>query len=215
MEKKSKVFFQPWIGPDYDKDGFEGKRVLVLGHSYPCNESSITQTCENCGDKPLKSSCCNATIDSINEYFKGELEKPHASTFRSFEKALTGKEDTNVWNKLLFYNYIQKGFISKEDKRTGKCPMSYYRFSFEPLVNVLMQHQPQYVIVWGRLNHDFIIKFFKDNGYKVESFNDGNDFVYEKIEINNFSTYFLRMQHPSQGYNPSHWNERINKFLSL
>lgn len=35
------VRFKPWIGPEYDKSGFDGLRILVLGESEKSIQSSI------------------------------------------------------------------------------------------------------------------------------------------------------------------------------
>ena len=212
--EESQIFFRPWKGKDYANSKIDGKRVLVLGHTYPCNEKNLTKVCDTCGVKPLKKYCRSVTTKSINEYRHGKLKIRHANTFRAFEKALIGNECSDIWDSLIFYNYVQKAFVNP-DGRTGKCPMDYYRRSFEPLVNVLLKYQPKYVIVWGKPNHDFVIKLFKDNGYKVESFNEGNDFVYEKVTIGVLQIYFLRMQHPSMEFKPDFWHEKIELFLNL
>jgi len=35
----SNIFFQPFVGKDYANGGIFGKRIMILGESYYCDES--------------------------------------------------------------------------------------------------------------------------------------------------------------------------------
>ena len=38
------VFFKPWVGKNYQKRGFNGKKILVIGESFYCSEEDAVAT---------------------------------------------------------------------------------------------------------------------------------------------------------------------------
>lgn len=40
----SEVFFQPFVGKDYQRGGIFGKRIMVLGESHYCDEGCTDAT---------------------------------------------------------------------------------------------------------------------------------------------------------------------------
>jgi len=76
MSNNSKIFFQPWVGSDYNTGGVFGKKVLVLGESHY-------------GDAPDQT---DDTIGTIKEFVYDFWGESYQQTFLCFERALAGRE---------------------------------------------------------------------------------------------------------------------------
>ena len=105
------VNFRPWVGENYFSKGFRGKRLLVLGESHHCSCLSEGK-CPSCSKDYMKSECHSFTEDVINDYVYHYSGQPYEQTFLCFERALYGKELSqqereDLWNSIIFYNYIQ------------------------------------------------------------------------------------------------------------
>lgn len=217
------IFFKPHVGEKYG-EGFNGKKILILGHSYPCNEK-IGKMCPGCGVTPKNENCKEATIQSIEEYQKDVLKSANAKTFRNFEIALAGQVDSQIWNNVIFYNYAQRAFVKREPAqdpngeviRTGRCSKECYRFSAPIFVEVLKAYRPDYIIVWGEATHDEVIENMKYIGIAVDNLNyklDDRDVICERLHIDtDYEVKILRMRHPSLGYNADYWRNVINSFF--
>ena len=134
MSNNSKIFFQPWVGSEYQTGGVYGKKVLVLGESHY-------------GDSP---DATDDTIGTVNEFVCEYEGAPYQQTFLCFERALAGREINQeereqLWNSIMFYNFFQK---STTGPRTGP-DMSVQQESEEAFRELLEQYQPDAIIVWG------------------------------------------------------------------
>jgi hypothetical protein len=107
------VNFRPWVGSNYSTNGFQGKKILVLGESHYC-----TELCQNgrcfplCKKENMKEECFSQTESVIHDfvyYYSGEK---YEQTFLCFERAILGKEASQqeremFWEGIIFYNYLQ------------------------------------------------------------------------------------------------------------
>ena len=76
------VFFEPWVGENYEIGGIFGKRILVLGESHYCGG------CKNCGDSTNRGECAKFTTEKcIKPYLNGEAGR-WGTTFKKFEQTL-------------------------------------------------------------------------------------------------------------------------------
>lgn len=135
MKSESKIFFQPWVGSDYNTGGVFGKKVLVLGESHY-------------GDAPDQT---DDTIGTIKEFVYEYWGESYQQTFLCFERALAGREISQeereqLWNSIMFYNYFQK---STTGPRTAP-DMTVQKESEEAFRELLEQYQPDAIIVWGQ-----------------------------------------------------------------
>lgn len=148
------VYFQPWIGPDYNKSA---KRILVLGDSHYCG------ACPDCGvrgNEPFTHhDCPEFTRNRIKEYpdyrnGKGEGSGWMKRTFLRFDKIFFGKEDVSpqeslsLWNSVAFYNFLQTAASSESSN--GNYTAEDYRFSAPMTDTVFRKLKPDLVIAWGR-----------------------------------------------------------------
>ena len=109
------VKFLPFVGDSYehgisfDEEGNlvlgteakPGKKVLVLGESHYCDEEL--------SDEELSS----FTRDVLDSYLNSEERCSWKRTFLKFERALSNtvtkfEDSKNIWNHLMFYNYLQR-----------------------------------------------------------------------------------------------------------
>ena len=135
LRSDSKIFFQPWVGTEYNSGGVFGKKVLVLGESHYGNTPDATDD----------------TIGTIKEFVYDYWSAPYQQTFLCFERALAGREISQeereqLWNSIIFYNFFQKSTIGP---RTGP-DMTVQQESEEAFRELLEQYQPDAIIVWGQ-----------------------------------------------------------------
>jgi len=105
------VVIQPWIGPKYFTEGFNGKRILILGESHYCNGCEDDGPCGIIPDKKTIPDCLsNMTMDLI----KNHLNKAKKITFvTKLENALNAAMDfsdnkQSVFEHIAYYDYIQQ-----------------------------------------------------------------------------------------------------------
>lgn len=147
------VTFLPFVGDNYehgisfDKDGNlvlgteenPGKKVLVLGESHYCDD--------DWKDEELYT----FTRDVLGCYLDSEERYSWMRTFVKFERALSNtvtnfKDSKDIWNHLMFYNYLQRPL--RGTRMAGDSED--YKDAATPFFAILMQYQPDYIIVWGR-----------------------------------------------------------------
>lgn len=122
------INYLPWVGPDYEK-GINGKKIMALGHSHYCDDGSDDE---------------KFTINILKGYIKwikqgcpqerdknGKIKDLWTRTYRAFAKAFLGYESYEdeislVWNRILFYNYVQVSVPSADSKPIAKD----YHFKF-------------------------------------------------------------------------------------
>jgi hypothetical protein len=205
------VKFLPWEGENYQKGGFNGKKILVIGESFYCSEEEAVAT---------------LTTNIVEDYLairKGEYRKNNGgwtNTYLKFERSLKGKE-TNpeesriIWNSIAFYNYLQ---VPMSGARESGSPID-YKNAEKAFFEVLNKLQPDLIIVWGvRLFQKLpgikegwigcdLLEFDWDNGQN-KKINNG----YYQLK-NGKKSRVVAIYHPSVGYSWDKWHKVIKSQL--
>lgn len=142
------VFFNPNVGKNYELEGYNGLKLLILGESHYCGED-----CEDCG-KESQSECSNFTLNVLNSYLNykrgsGEHER-WMNTFTRFTNILLGEQVNNetlinFWNAVIFYNYVQS---STNGPRIAPTPKQ-FEDSKDGFIKILKKYKPDLILVWG------------------------------------------------------------------
>ena len=155
------IKFRPWVGENY-KQGFQNKKILILGDSHYCaKDSNRNEACLSIGDcsyDSMNEKCYNMTHDLIRgeymEHRSGRAKSVgHLQTILTFEKNLFGyiptpQESIDFWNSVIFYNYIQHSQYKPRGRRDTKAEeIDDYKEAFK---EVLAEYQPDYIIIWSK-----------------------------------------------------------------
>lgn len=199
------VFFKPWVGKNYEKRGFNDKKILVIGESFYCSEEEAVAT---------------LTTNIVEDYLairKGEYRDNNGSwtnTYLKFERSLKGKETNpeesrEIWNSIAFYNYLQ---VPMSGARESGSPVD-YKNAEKAFFEVLNKLQPDLIIVWG------VGKLF--NNLPEDRWTWGKPLNVEGRDINN--GYYqlnnknevrcIAVYHPSVGYSWDKWYKVIKSQL--
>lgn len=193
------VRFQPWVGKNYNT-GINGKRVMVLGESHYCaNESEAVASITN-----------NVILDLLNPDSEHEHYK---NTYTKFERAVAGKplsfnEKADVWNSLVFYNFVQFPISSPRVPPTREQ----FANSEEAFFEVLEQYRPDCLLVWGERMYNNL----PNKGYKSDDFTLPDGTINETWEYplsDGHVVRVLRITHPSAAFTPEFWHKAIHSFL--
>lgn len=197
MKSESKIFFQPWVGSDYNTGGVFGKKVLVLGESHY-------------GDAPDQT---DDTIGTIKEFVYDYWGESYQQTFLCFERALAGREISQeereqLWNSIMFYNYFQK---STTGPRTAP-DMTVQQESEEAFHELLAQYQPDAIIVWGQRLYNLLPAW---DGTESSVEVDGDSCPVWNYLIKGKSIPAMRIYHPSApaGKNWELWHQFHKAFI--
>ena len=200
------VKFLPWEGENYQKGGFNGKKILVIGESFYCPEEEAVSS---------------LTDKVINDYLairKGEYRKSNGrwtNTYLKFERSLVGEETTpedsqKIWNSIAFYNYLQVPMFGAGESGS---PVD-YKNAEKAFFGVLNKLQPDLIIVWGvgklfnnlpedRWRWGETLEFDWDNGQKKKIMNG-----YYQLK-NDKKSRVIAVYHPSVGYSWDLWHKVI------
>jgi hypothetical protein len=184
--------FRPWVGPQYPG---ASPKLLVLGESR------------------YKKSFTDHQI--IKARITNGLDGGQLRTFRKFERAVLGKEDSetlvnNFWQRTLFYNYNCCIFPG------GPRVSIPYRCREQPengtmLRRMLEKFKPSHVIVWGATNW----KSIDAHSPWLDSHVPGTHEPYCATTIDGCTILFTRVWHPSTAFSPPYWHLLISQFLAL
>lgn len=196
------IFFDPWVGSQYESGGIFGKKIMVLGESHYCGED-----CADCG---VGRGCESFTTKVMRDYLDQNNEREGwMSTFLKFERSLVNRwtspeESVIIWNSVLFYNFLQ---VAMHGPRRAGTPAQ-YQAAAAPFYEVLEKYEPDLIVVWGtRLWYNM----------PGEGWVDGEDFRVDGYPIKN-GWYRLANQkmvkvicvyHPSTGYSWDYWHRAI------
>ena len=208
------VFFEPWIGSCYDI-GIRGKRIMVLGHVHVCGG------CNECGNLAERGDCARLTIRVMEDYFKwrktGVIPSPGyegwLKTFLNFAKAFFGyepsieEEQNELWNHVLFYNYVQSSVPDWNIKPTYED----YENSKVPFLEVIYDYAPDIIIAWGNGAYNYT----PDGGVY------DSPLVYENIKAERYiytlksgkKCTLMKIHHPSMFFSWEKWHEVIKQAL--
>ena len=209
------VFFDPWVGSCYDS-GINGKKIMIMGHVHVCGG------CTECGIiKDKDEECASLTKKSIGDYLKwretGEDPTPWyrgwLKTYFNFAKAFFGyepnfkQEKCELWDKVLFYNYVQSAVSEWYQKPSSKD----YINSQVPFMEVINEYDPDIIIVWG-----------------ADAFNnapfggkDEEPITFENIKAKRYiytlnsgkQCSMIKIHHPSMCFSSSKWHEIIKSII--
>lgn len=193
------IKFLPFVGENYSKGGIFGKRIMVLGDSHYCaNESDAIPT--------LTQDVIKCYLDPLSE------NENWMQTYRKFERSLVGHETTkresvDIWQSLLFYNYLQIPLCGPRVAGTKEQ----YADSSSPFYEILAKYSPEIIIVWGkRLWENLPSQNWIDatnaifDNYAIEN-------GHYAIHGNNIMAFCI--YHPSVGYSWDWWYKIMHKFI--
>ena len=193
------VKFIPWVGSQY-AEGIKGKRVMVLGESHYCAHESDAVP--------------QLTINIIHHILNPDSEhEGFMNTYTKFGRALAGKglydkDRAEVWNSVLFYNYVQVP-ISEARKAPEKQD---FVDAESPFFTVMEQYRPDCVIVWGKRLYNNLPR----KGYQTENLklSDGKTIETWAYELDSgHKVHLLPITHPSAAFTPDYWHEAIMRFV--
>ena len=203
------VFFEPWVGKNYQTGGIFDKKILVLGESHYCGNKKCMK---NCGIlKSPEGGCEDFTQNMIINYLNGYTDT-WTPSFRKFERSLVNKETTieesqNIWNSVAFYNFLQ---IAMERAREGGCAED-YEVAGTIFLEVINELQPDVIIVWGTSRLYYNMPGVKDGWIegeelKIDGWKVPNG--YYKLQ-NGKKSRVIAVYHPSTGYSWDWWHKVI------
>ena len=165
---QTKHFFEPFVGDNYS-EGINGKRVLVLGASFYCNQDGVSvdkETGEVKEKCPFYDDCA---INQNTEKYDGKCPYNHNSPLRKLpqtELDENGAESykrfwlllyhyfqqpelsfDDIWGKMAFTNYVQHEIGGRWNTLASDCRAEYLKMFEDTLLT--MKEQPDVVIVWG------------------------------------------------------------------
>lgn len=191
--------FLPYIGSHYSSGGMFRRRVMVLGDSHY-------------GDVPR----AEITREVMRWYLDPDTEREGwMNTFVKFERSLVGHETDwaerrAIWDSVMFYNYLQ---VLLSGPREAGTPEQ-YRDSAGAFYQVMEQHRPEVLIVWGKRLWDKL---------PGEGWEDGSRVEVEGYEVPN-GYYNLKnghrvrafcVYHPSVGYDWGYWHRVVREISKL
>lgn len=152
-----KKIFTPFVGRNYKK-GINGKKVLVIGASFYCNnaECKFFTLCTSveCKDSSAYDAICPIyTKDNKKLHLEPEYcIEDHVSTYQKFATSMAeyiGSDDYDeIWSYMAFTNYVQFFLPAPKGYReTRKSDLS--ERDYDAFVETLAELKPDIVIVWG------------------------------------------------------------------
>ena len=214
----SKINFRPWVGKNYQSTGYKGKRILVLGESHYCIKDLEPggRCCPLCKKENMKDDCYSQTEDVVNtfiHYYDGER---YLQTFLCFERAIVGKELTQeereeLWQSVMFYNYIQ---FSQSGARIAP-QADHWEKSELAFRELLEEYMLDYIIVWGIRLYNGLPNWDGEGSVLQISENAKTDVWTYNVKGKRIPA--IKVHHPStpSGKIWNYWNEFYKKFLNL
>lgn len=216
------IHFRPYKG-DFFETGIHGKKVLVLGHTYPCNEFGAKKDCieipnaENsyCRGCGFTQRCSDATEKTVKEYMGNEWGEREGgrrkATHTKFLKSLLPDiHHLEAYKYVAFYNFVQIAVSAKEGL-LGQADEKYYELSVDPFLKVLDMYHPDCIIIWGKHVFYKLLFYLEKLAHIVIEFKTDDHFT---IHYNGNYYHVMRIMHPSSGgYKRSVWTDKIKEFL--
>lgn len=184
-----------------------GPKLLVLGDSHYCEDPSDATP--------------EMTRDLILDlYDPNSKHEGYKNTYIKFERALAGKaldfgEKKELWNSLMFYNYVQEPMPGPRIKPTYEQ----FENSIPLFFKVLEEYQPDCVIAWGKRLYNNLPP---DNGHKVPQLTvpGAGDFDIWAYDVpfgssgSKRTIPVMKILHPSSSFSPMFWHTVISAFLA-
>ncbi len=206
------VYFDPWVGKNYQSGGMFSKRVLILGEAhYEWREERHEKKIPL--EKSLTRDCILLQIEE--EGFRVEL-KPFftkiANTFLNPSDKLSIEEKREFWHSVVFHNFIQEsaGFWSRvrptDSMWENGCPAFH---------EVLSKYRPQFIAVFGYelWNH---LPEFDSVGPVVANVPEGGDGQTGFYAYPQGKALAFCLKHPSgRGFSSREWNTSLVQALDV
>lgn len=214
----SEINFKPWVGKKYLSEGYNGKRILVLGESHYCKDvlEQDGRCWPSCQKENMKDDCFSQTEDVVDYFVYNYSGEGYLQTFLCFERAVLGKELTqeereSFWQSVMFYNYIQ---YSQSGPRIAPHP-EYWAMSEPAFKELLKEYLPDYIIVWGVRLYNGLPDWGGEHTLLQISENDYADVWIYNIDGKKIPA--LKVYHPSTPIGKSwpYWHEVYEKFWKL
>jgi len=132
----TKMIFKPWIGPNFERTGFEGLRVLILGESHYGEPGTEYD---------------NFTSDVVREWAFGKPSAFFSKIAKSMlrltsQQNLSDDQRAQFWSSVAFYNYVQK--LVGDGPRQRPSP-DLWEQSKQAFFEALNQLNPDVCVVFG------------------------------------------------------------------
>lgn len=225
FERYNHLNFLPWVGSNFAQGiGQHQLKLLVLGESHYCHDLG----CGNCPSCSLEN--ChklgystadfqNQTIVYIQDLVYSYSGAHYQQTGICFERAVMGKtltqpEREDFWNRVIFYNFVQKCLPKKEGERTPITQNDLVG-SEDAFREVLTTYKPDRVVVWGSRLFNILPDW---NGeYSKITIEDGAQTDIWTYTVNEKTIPCMRVHHPStpSGKSWEKWHKFYKEFLQL
>lgn len=210
-------FFNPFVGSNYTK-GIRGKRILVVGSSFYCDQQACPYF-NRCTDVERKDSsefdticpayqACGATLHDEPSNAISDAPQTY-QRFASYLSSIVGKREyADVWSYVAFTNYVQFFLPAKAGHYRDTKPSDLSERDFEAFNETLRELQPHIVVSWGCV---FNSRVREQNAYLID-----------RSELERTEWYICHLQvpgvsHPIAIINPYHpsspaWNNKMVDF---
>ena len=231
---QAKHFFEPFVGDNYS-EGIYGKRVLVLGASFYCNQDGVSvdkETGEVKEKCPFYDDCA---INQNTEKYDGKCPYNHNSPLRKLpqtELDENGAESykrfwlllyhyfqqpelsfDDIWGKMAFTNYVQHEIGGRWNTLASDCRAEYLEMFEDTLLT--MKEQPDVVIVCGCIvDKPLKAKTYSDRFPDFENtFTDKDHYRFKWKNFNGKDIEFLCFFHPSSSdfYSDKEWDFMLDR----
>lgn len=113
-----------------------------------------------------------------------------------------GRGEKDVWQSMVFYNYIP--VVLAEAARSQLRPTPFqYNLAVEPFEKVLSDLKPDFVIVWGATLFPNVVRNHVRNVDKDSHTSKSGNWIDRRSPV----TRFIKMNHPSSGFSHKKWGE--------
>lgn len=147
-------FFQPFIGKNYS-EGICGKKILVLGASFYCNNLKCPHFA-SCTSVVLKDSSgfdskCpdNKQLHLLPSYCIDDEPVAYKRYAKYMGKFLGSADYETIWSHMTFTNYVQFMLPATNGKFRETSWSDLSERDFNALTEVVNDLQPDIIVVWG------------------------------------------------------------------
>ncbi len=210
-------FFNPFVGSNYTK-GIRGKRVLVVGASFYCDQQACPYF-SRCTDVDRKDSSAFDTVCPAYQACGATLHDEPSNTipdapksYQLFAAYLSSKvgrrEYDDAWSYVAFTNYVQFILPAEPGHYRDTRPSDLSERDFEAFNETLRELQPHIVVIWGCI---FNSRVREQNAYLID-----------RSELERTDHYVCHLQvpgvdHPIAVINPYHpsspaWHSSLADF---
>ena len=236
------VKFRPWVGANYE-NGFQGKKILILGESHYCKEDdNRTHECKlywkenggKCSYNCMNKDCYSMTEGLIereylpyredrNAYIydldkdgkRQKKETKHLQTLLCFERNVFNK-DTSIEESIKFWHSIAfYNYMQHAQSGTQRSLENSDKENYEAAFNEVLNYlKPKYIIVWGKRLHDYnLLPDSEVSTIKVGKY----EIPIRKFAVEDGVVQALIVVHPCCpcGKSRKKWHPILKEFLKL